>query len=371
MIDIKELDLSKCTTNKEVLSKVAQQVKLVNLDTLIAEVNMKYVFHKETVTAVYTGLSLGMNVYIYGPGGYGKTEVVQYILKLLKIPNHTISGYKDMPVEALLGVPDMRELLDNSKYKLNFNDSVFRNPGILLGEEFGDILPATAASLKDILSDRGYRSKDGRIESLISSMIITSNVSPAEMSDDESKKAFYTSRFPLKVNVGWESHTAKKYFKLLSTAFPEIDKDRLFFLAKLFEYNAINSNNVITPRHALEITTAYEHGGLSGISAFDLDISEITRIIESAGREYKRKSINENLNLILVDIEKADKMEDIPTLAHILARLEGIKIPPENIAAFNTVKSNVTRLLTSIRYKVPNKILTNLDNLSSYGSLPS
>jgi hypothetical protein len=40
------------------------------------------------------------------------------------------------------------------KYEVNFKESSFYKPGIQ-GEEFTDILPSTAAVLKDIPADRG------------------------------------------------------------------------------------------------------------------------------------------------------------------------------------------------------------------------
>jgi hypothetical protein len=36
-----------------------------------------------------------------------------------------------MPVDALLGIPDMSKLLNESKYEVNFKESPFYKPGIL------------------------------------------------------------------------------------------------------------------------------------------------------------------------------------------------------------------------------------------------
>jgi hypothetical protein len=38
-----------------------------------------------------------------------------------------------MPVDALLGIPDMSKLLNESKYEVNFKD-LFYKPGILIGK---------------------------------------------------------------------------------------------------------------------------------------------------------------------------------------------------------------------------------------------
>jgi hypothetical protein len=65
-----------------------------------------------------------------------------------------------------------------------FKESPFYKPGILIGEEFTDILPSTAA-LKDILTEKGFHTKSGKVESLISCMIIAANKSSKEVIDDE------------------------------------------------------------------------------------------------------------------------------------------------------------------------------------------
>jgi hypothetical protein len=50
---------------------------------------------------------------------------------LISIPYTVVVGYKDMPVDALLGIPDMSKLLNESKYEVNFKESPFYKPGIL------------------------------------------------------------------------------------------------------------------------------------------------------------------------------------------------------------------------------------------------
>jgi hypothetical protein len=39
----------------------------------------------------------------------------------------------------------------------------FYKPGILIGEEFTDILPSTAAALKDILTEKGFHTKSEKL----------------------------------------------------------------------------------------------------------------------------------------------------------------------------------------------------------------
>jgi hypothetical protein len=62
--------------------------------------------------------------------------------------------------------------------------SPFYKPGII-----SDILPSTAAALKDILTEKGFHTKSGKVESLISCMIIAANKSSKRLLTT-SKRAF-------------------------------------------------------------------------------------------------------------------------------------------------------------------------------------
>jgi hypothetical protein len=70
-----------------------------------------------------------------------------------------------------------------------------------LWEEFTDILPSTAAALKDILTEKGFHTKSGKVESLISCMIIAANKSSKRLLTTRAR-AFYEERFPT-VEVNW------------------------------------------------------------------------------------------------------------------------------------------------------------------------
>jgi hypothetical protein len=55
--------------------------------------------------------------------------LIKFVLDFYKIPYTVVVGYKDMPVDALLGIPDMSKLLNESKYEVNFKESPSINQG--------------------------------------------------------------------------------------------------------------------------------------------------------------------------------------------------------------------------------------------------
>ena len=328
-MDIKILNLDACNTHAEVNSAVRSHIASVDLKELLKEVNKTFYNHSKTVRAIYYGLGLNSNIYLHGRGGYGKSEILKHILGILKIPYTVISGYKDMPVDKLLGVPDFKKFMEESVYEVAFEKSVFRAPGILIGEEFGDILPSTAVALKDILSDNGYRDKGSKIDSLISSMIITSNRSPEELSEDASNEALYVGRFPIRVEVMWESHDRDDYISLFARAAPHVNSHIRYFLSGLLEYNAAKSN-VIPPRLALEIMHAIHSYGYSSLKIYNIDISAMQRLLAEADEATQLTTELDILLKYVEDIDEAIKVSDFRSIAKILALVNTSTWRPDN-----------------------------------------
>jgi hypothetical protein len=95
--------------------------------------------------------------------------LIKFVLDFYKIPYTVVVGYKDMPVDALLGIPDMSKLLNESKYEVNFKESPFYKPGILRGRIYRYIT-FYRSSAKGY-TEKGFHTKSGKVESLISCMI--------------------------------------------------------------------------------------------------------------------------------------------------------------------------------------------------------
>lgn len=337
------LDLSKCKTNEEVCKLISERVLKLSYFDLLKEVEKRFVFQNKAVKAIYTGLSMNMNVFLSGPGGYGKSTLIKYILNVYNIPYHTVIGYKDMPVDALLGIPNMDKLLNESKYEIAFENSVFHKPGILIGEEFTDILPSTSAVLKDILTEKGYRNKNGKIESLVACMIIAANKSAEEVSDDESKKALYEGRFPIKVDVSWTVHTADRYLKLLKKIFPEKNEKTLLFLSMLYEKNFLENNNIITPRLAIDITKVYLKKGIEFISNFNINLNSIDKIKKNAEQESNKVKGKKLFFALIKEVDSSSEKQ--LAILYSLYKLSHLKFDDTLTKDYlNTIKELETRL---------------------------
>jgi hypothetical protein len=356
------LNLRKCKTNQDVCMLVSERVNSIPYIELLNEVEKRFIYQEPATNAIYTGLSENMNVFLSGPGGYGKSNLIKFVLDFYKIPYTVVVGYKDMPVDALLGIPDMSKLLNESKYEVNFKESPFYKPGILIGEEFTDILPSTAAALKDILTERGFHTKTGKVESLISCMIIAANKSSKEVIDDESKRAFYEERFPIQCEVNWVTHTAQDYFKLLKLSFSNSDTSLLFFMAKLFEDNHANFNNTPSPRIAIDITKVYINKGIEFISNFSISTENINQIKAAATREYNIKSLSKLLKEVVFVIYSVKTAKDHRLAGlHALNLLREIKVTDDTMNVVLDAKKTIEEQLAAKPFS--DNFLNEIDNI--------
>lgn len=202
-------------TRQETVTNIRHSVLSIPLSAIQAELGKRFYGMNKVIEALYIGISTGKNVILYGPGGFGKTQIVKAFLEFVNVPAPTIIGYEDMEVDALLGIPNIQKLTEESIYEVAFDRSVFSYPGVLILEEFLDARPSTAAALKDILTEGGLRQGNKLVESLISSVVICTNKSPDEVSIDDSTAAFYKERFPIRMKVVWNSYTHEDYYDFL------------------------------------------------------------------------------------------------------------------------------------------------------------
>jgi len=284
---MEQLDLSGCTTNKEVTDLIKNHVKDYNLKKLTSKLAEDFVFHEKATKKIYAALATGKNSVLYGPGGFGKSVLVKAICKELGIPVVYKIGYEGMTSEELLGIPNMKKLLEDSTYEVAFENSVFSKPGILILEEFFDASPSTAAALKDILTERGYREGSVKKESLIASVIITGNKTPDDMSIDDSAGAFYKDRFAMRHNMVWDEFRDANYLQFFKVYFKEkynSNFNKFILLSKL----CANTEEQVSPRVAAQAGEVMLELGVDFLDTVEgIDTNELVRYEKETREETK------------------------------------------------------------------------------------
>lgn len=285
---------------------VKEKILSIGLDAFRKELNKKFYNMEYVIDALYIALTTNTNIILYGKGGYGKSQIVKAFLKFAGVNQTTRVAYEDMEVEALLGVPNIKKLTEESEYEIAFEKSIFMNEGVLVLEEFLDAHPATTAALKDILSEGGYRSGDKFIESRIGPVIICTNKSPSEVSTHQTMSALYKERFPIAVEVKWESHEYQDYINFMRTIQGDLN-ETYFALAELCARTSA-TEELISPRivlKAMEIIEIHDDiQYLKLIPAINTSIiDEVKRTMHLRKESTKVKGISNKVDAFIKALE--------------------------------------------------------------------
>jgi len=265
---------------------VAKLIKSIKGKNLFAD--PPFIQIDDVIEVILAALVTEQNAILYGPGGYGKTEILKWVLGTLNIPYFVISGHSAMSVEDLLGVPDMKKLMEDSELLIQFEKTPFVQEGVLIIEEGTDIPTNVLTALKDIITSKGYRYKDKLIAMNISNIFLTGNTDPDLLELDDSVKAFFTERFPMRIKVEWNSHTFFQYinlwYTLFSADFIKENEKEFHWAAKACSLNS----KKVSPRSALNFVYILLTHGISALK-FNSTVTVTKNLLE----EYnlKRESL--------------------------------------------------------------------------------
>jgi hypothetical protein len=368
-------------TREEVLLTTRTKLQEIGLPKMKSEVGKAFFEMDQVVEALFYALTSGLNIILHGPGGFGKTQVVKEFLKVAGLSHSTIVGYEDMEVDGLLGVVDIKKLTEEAVYEIKFEKSVFANPGILILEEFLDARPSTAAALKDILTEGGYRRGSFFVESLISSVIICTNKSPDEVSVSSSSTALYRERFPIVVNVVWNSfdtHTYLRYLQHIKPTQYELFPEEYLIIAELCSRTSA-VGTIVSPRIARYATDLVDlHKNLSCLKNLaGLNVTDISEVIAACKSKSEKIRIDQ-LAISIRSILHFMKSEESYTvlflntslgqLQRLLDKIDSLaKLSTENFTTIAAVRAECVEMYDTMNKKINRNLSTaeqtKIDNL--------
>jgi len=356
---MEKLDLSKCKNSSEVKELIADRVSNTPLNKVKEYFSTRYYNIGSIIEFLYVSSVSSSNGILYGPGGFGKTEITKKFFEYFNIPVNTVVGYHDMDVEGLLGIPDMKKLMEDSEYVTAFSKSVFGKPGILLLEEFLDVRPSTAAALKDILTEGGLRQGDKLLPSLAGQTFICSNKDPEELSVDFSTAAFYKERFPVNMFVAWDTYTSRDYDKLFKIVFGEKyeeKRDEFDILAMLCSTSS-SEYKCVSPRTAISSGQLLLKAGIESLKFVnEIDTSMLEKVHAELNRKLALKAFDE------LKIETYNKIDSILTsnlnlddkialrfwLKSILVHISYIKMDDDILEVIEPFKDKIETTIASL-----------------------
>lgn len=179
--------------------------------TLIATALSQFTQSAEVADVIGLGIASGKNVLLYGPGGYGKSEMTKAILDTSFEPDVQIwkmQLHVESTISSLFGGMNMRELRDTGREVYNVQGGMSEAHIVVL-EEMLDAPPAVLASLKTLFTERAILNGAQREPSDIRFAIALTNKAPEEIMSLGPSEEATMERFPLRLMVVWNKDTVE------------------------------------------------------------------------------------------------------------------------------------------------------------------
>ena len=321
------------------------------------------------------------NCILWGEAGHAKSEMVVAAIEALGMAETAFiqSFGEGMDEARLYGGLDFAKL--ETEKILEYNpDRSFLNHEVAVFEELFDAPPIVLLSLKDTLTAREFRNGPQRYKMKTKSIIAITNRAPTEISEIGSAAHALVERFPLQLEVKWETYTAETYKAMFDKVKPDAPNDLRHGLAKIIK-EAHDEGAFISPRtaiHALETlllmpsangnaVTAEAYAALMFIPGFEKVMHNIAEKLE---RERVVRLARESLHKCEVSLQEATGLIEhtsdpmvclglVKRVEPIIQELNALKIPDNLTEMRNSLKNVAQNLMNAAANKAVNLAPTN------------
>ncbi len=224
-------------------------------ETILAKLQEKFVRCEEIARVIALAIESQKNVLLWGPGGHGKSEMITEALEYLFNEDDIFvqSFGEGMDEATLWGGLDFAAL-ENEKVLKYFPDQSFLAKPYAVFEEMFDAPASVLLALKDTLTARKLRKGSQKFSMKTKVIIAITNKDPEEVSELGPAAAALVERFPLQLNVKWDSYKSADYLQLFEKVAPFLTGADLngttAVLAELMAKASENSDP-ISPRSAV------------------------------------------------------------------------------------------------------------------------
>lgn len=250
-----------------------------NTATAIAQtLEANFVFVDDVKTILSLAFVGGKNAILFGPGGHAKSQMLERIIEALDAKDDTFVQFfgEGMDEARLYGGLNF-EKLEKEHVLEYYPERSFLNSRIAIFEELFDAPSNVLLALKDVLTSKELRNGAQRFPMRTEVIICLTNKEPAEIADLSPAAEALIERFPLQLNVKWESYDKNAYEALFKKTCQNMTgpsmKKFQSILAEVLA-NATASGNFVSPRtavHAFQVCqTAALVAGRSEVCKEDL-----------------------------------------------------------------------------------------------------
>lgn len=298
---------NKSKSNKNSKEMSQQEVKF-NWSNVNTQVAKKFVKHEDIVKIMQLGISTGKNVFLFGRGGHGKSEITDEVFKHLGKEPFVQSCGDGLTEEKLFGGLNLKIFQDTGDIFFNVENS-FMNSEYVILEEFLDAPMNVLLSLKDILTSGEFRQGSQRFKIKTKCVIALTNRTKEEVSEDDSIKALM-ERFPLGMLVEWDSYNRDDFMKL----FRKVKSDKvkshrreMQVLANIIA-QSIDKGQFVSPRTAIHCLDIVINSGFESLVFIDgLDGDMVKETLNDFKRIERIANVEDKLNKLDKSITKSYK----------------------------------------------------------------
>jgi len=298
-----EIETAETTEIADIVAKVVKEgspigKRLINMDAVRK--------------AMAIGVVAQKNIIYHGVGGHAKSE---FLVDVQREWNGDGSVWIQS-LNANSNVPDLLggfspEAIKNFRFdRPRVEESAFAKANVIVFEEAFDAAPRVITAMKDILTARGWRHGEEFVPMRARSVILVSNHDPEDVRKINPSVDALIQRFPLVVNVMWDTYTEADFrtmlevlegrepnpdqftlpgyaelVKLEPVPFSEEDSELLSYLLAA----AVEERAKISPRTAVycrDVLTAW--AAIQGHGKIETDDWEILRLVGDVAGFYDK-----------------------------------------------------------------------------------
>lgn len=223
--------------------------------TIARTLDNGFVFVDDVKTILSLAFVGEKNAILFGPGGHAKSQMLEKVVEALGAKDETFVQFfgEGMDEARLYGGLNF-EKLEKEHVLEYYPERSFLNYRIAIFEELFDAPANVLLALKDVLTSKELRNGAQRFPMRTEVIICLTNKEPAEIADLGPAAEALIERFPLQLNVKWDSYDKSAYEALFrktcqNMAGPSMSRFQ-GILAEVLA-NATATGNFVSPRTAV------------------------------------------------------------------------------------------------------------------------
>ena len=354
---IVEINEEPITINTKIKNEMS---KFKNWEYVRQNVSKRYVKADDVIDIIELGIETGKNVFLYGKGGHGKSEITEDVFKELQVEPFIQSCGDGLTEEKLFGGLNLKIFQDTGDIYFNVENSFMNHEYVIL-EEFLDAPMNVLLSLKDILTSGEFRQGSQRFKIKTKCVIALTNRTKEEVSEDDSIKALM-ERFPLGKLVEWETYSREDFMELFVTVKPgDVSKYKreMQVLSNIIA-KSIEKGQFISPRTAIHCLDVVIKAGFEKLIFIDgLDgsmvketLDDFKRIERIAKNETELKALQEKVSKLEKKYSEDEDMNSrksvISELKSLISTISKKEVEDDNVGLKTTILSNSDAILKKL-----------------------